>query len=183
MKSDKPYILVSESVPLELLERMCSLIEEPDWFFYDYRKPMFPTSSTGLYDSILLRHSSEYTTSTIRNMPLFDKFALALEPIIEFIKQYYVVDEYAAFLARLQAGGQIAKHVDRGEFLETVYRLHIPLKTNTQALYLVDYGVVCMKVGTMYEIDNQRNHGVTNGGTTDRIHLIVNVYGKPLVSS
>jgi hypothetical protein len=183
MRLAVPYEKISADLPSAMISNVISLITESDWYEYDYRKPMFSLSQTTSYDSIMIRHSSEYNTATIRNMPAHDKYAPALAPILDFIKQFYQFSEYVAFLARLGAGGTIALHEDGGEFLERVHRLHIPIKTNDKCFYLVDEERVQMATGTLYEIDNQRRHGVVNEGAEDRIHLIVNVYGKRLGAS
>jgi hypothetical protein len=178
MKLLVPYEKISSAIPLALIDGIRDLITEADWYAYDYRKPMFPSSSNSIYESIIIRHSSEYSTSTIRDMPLYSKYIHALTPILDFIKQFYRVDEYVAFLARLGSGGKIDTHRDSGEFLETVHRLHIAIETNTKCFYIVEGTHIHMPVGTIYEIDNQREHGVTNKGSTARIHLVVNVYGS-----
>jgi hypothetical protein len=178
MKLATPYERVSADLPTVMIGNFLSLITESDWYEYDYRKPMLSVSQNTSYDSIMIRHSSEYRTATIRNMPAYEKYAPALAPILDFIKQFYQFSEYVAFLARLNAGGSLALHQDSGEFLERVHRLHIPIKTNDNCFYLVDEERVQMAAGTLYEIDNQRRHGVVNEGAQDRIHLVVNVYGK-----
>jgi Aspartyl/Asparaginyl beta-hydroxylase len=177
MRLSNPYELISDQFPISLIADLRKTITEPDWFAYDYRKSMFPSSTNDIYDSILIRHSSEYSTKTIRNMPLYEKYATVINPILDFIRQFYRVDDYVAFLSRLGPEGVIATHRDSGEFLERVHRLHIPIQTNSDCFYLVENNTVHMKVGTLYEIDNQREHGVVNQGTSDRIQLVVNVYG------
>lgn len=178
MKLITAYEEISNAIPIVLIDDLRELITETDWYVYDYRKPMFPSSTNSIYDSIMIRHSSEYSTATIRDMPLHSKYIHALTPILVFIRQFYRVDDYVALLARLGAGGFITKHCDGGEFLETVHRLHIAVETNTNCFYIVEGEPIHMPVGSLYEIDNQREHGVTNKGSTARTHLIVNVYGS-----
>lgn len=164
MRLKSPYILVRENLTADVTDGILNLITEEDW----------------LYDSIMLRHSTEWKTETIRNMPLYDKYELSMRPILEIIGQHYKINDYASLIAKLKPNGVAAKHVDSGEFLEPIHRLHIPLQTNPECMYQIEGGDVNMKVGSMYEIGNQRRHGVINSGASDRIHLIVNVYGHPI---
>jgi hypothetical protein len=172
MKLDVPYKLIG-TIDTSVTDAFLFKLVEDDWFVYDYRKPM-----GGMKDcnSIPLRHSSEYTTSTIREMPLFEKFKQELELILDSLKQFYNFNEYAAFISRLSPGGVIDLHQDGGEFLEQIHRLHIPLKTNPDCLYIVEDVALNMQVGNAYEIDNMRVHGVENKGNDYRIHLVVNLY-------
>jgi hypothetical protein len=175
MRLDVPYRTVGP-ISNQLIDNLVAMIEPEDWFVLDYRKKMFPTSSQNIYDSILLRHSKTYKTIDIENLILFDKFFPALEPILNELANYYTIVDYVAFMTRLGSGGHIAVHKDSGEFLETIHRVHIPLLTNSEAIYIVDNDSVCMERGIIYEIDNQRSHGVNNLGQSDRVHLIINIY-------
>lgn len=174
MKLEVPYKVVG-SIDTSLTNPFVVKLTEDDWYVYDYRQPM-----GGMKDcnSIPLRHSSEYSSATIREMPLFEKFKPEIEGILVYLRQFYVFEEYVAFMARLQPGGIIDSHVDGGEFLEQIHRVHIPLQTNPGCVYIVEDTSLNMHVGTVYEIDNTRVHGVNNKGDENRIHLVVNLYPK-----
>lgn len=129
----KKITTIDESI----VDAINNAIIEKDWYEYDYRKPMFPIEDD-FYNSIVIRHSSEYSNDTIRNMPLYDKYFPLIEPVLEKLKEYYDYIDYVAFLARLQPGGILNYHADSGPFLETIHRLHLPIKTNKDALYYVE---------------------------------------------
>ena len=76
-------------------------------------------------------------------------------------------------LVKLIADGSISQHVDQGETLAKSHRMHLPIITNEQNLFSVGDTEVHMKAGELWEINNRREHGVVNGGSEDRIHLIV----------
>ena len=48
----------------------------------------------------------------------------------------------------------------------------LPLLTNEQALFRVGRKERHLPAGEIFEVNNKRVHSVTNGGSTDRIHLI-----------
>jgi hypothetical protein len=174
------YLKVGD-FPVAWADAFVASIDEPDWYALDYRKAMVAASSSTAYDSMVFRHSSEYATNTIRDFPLREKYNAVLEPFIEWCRERYEVDEWVALAAKLIPQGRVAPHQDSGEFLERIHRLHFPLLTNPAAFYTVEGERVHMPVGSCYEIDNQRVHGVENDGTTDRIHLVVNIYGRRLI--
>jgi hypothetical protein len=164
-------------IDTSILKKIEEAFVEEDWFVYDYRRPMFSeTEENGTYNSIMIRHSSEYKNESIRNMPLYDKYHPLIEPVLTELKKYYNYEDYVAFFARLQPGAGVGLHNDDGEFLDCIHRVHVPITTNEKSIYVVDNEEFHWKVGTMYEFDNMRIHGAHNHGGTGRVHLIVNLY-------
>ena len=76
-------------------------------------------------------------------------------------------------LVKLLANGSIPHHVDQGETLSKSNRMHLPIITNEQNLFSVGDTEMHMKAGELWEINNRREHGVVNGGSEDRTHLII----------
>ena len=76
-------------------------------------------------------------------------------------------------LVKLLANGSIPHHVDQGETLSKSHRMHLPIITNEQNLFSVGDTEMHMKAGELWEINNRREHGVVNGGSEDRTHLII----------
>jgi len=84
-----------------------------------------------------------------------------------------------AMFARLDPGGHISMHSDGGAFFATCHRVHVPLRTQPQVMFVVGGERVQMAVGEAWEIDNTRLHGVTNAGSEPRVHLIVDLCPDP----
>lgn len=78
----------------------------------------------------------------------------------------------------LPAKQEIPVHRDTGYYLINVHRLHIPIITNDSVKFFLNGDVVTMKTGSCYEINNVKNHAVSNKGNTDRIHLIMDIIPK-----
>ena len=82
---------------------------------------------------------------------------------------------------KLPAGAVITGHVDGGYYLGIIHRLHIPIITNDKVDFILGTKYdgseisINMKPGILYEINNQKNHGVANRGNADRVHLIVDI--------
>ena len=87
-----------------------------------------------------------------------------------------------AMLARLAAGHYIDPHVDRPDggtgSHPYVHKIHVPLETEPAAVLHVDGTDFHLQAGYAYEVNNLMTHGAFNGGETDRIHLIFEVFDE-----
>lgn len=78
--------------------------------------------------------------------------------------------------ARLAAGKEIAVHTDgAGSNLHT-HKIHVPLVTNPEAVFLTNGETLHLEEGRAYEVNNIAAHGCHNRGTEDRIHFIFEVF-------
>lgn len=83
-----------------------------------------------------------------------------------------------AMLARLEAGKIIDSHVDgAGSNLRT-HKIHVPLVTNPAAKFTCGAQAFHLDYGRAWEVNNIAPHGGVNAGTTDRIHLIFEVFDR-----
>lgn len=82
-----------------------------------------------------------------------------------------------ANIVLLEANSSIGNHMDRGEFLQSTGRIHIPILTNIECYFIVDGKKQNFKESELWEINNtDKYHSVHNDGPTDRIHLIIDVH-------
>jgi hypothetical protein len=79
-------------------------------------------------------------------------------------------------LARLEAGHGIDRHVDGGGSNPFTHKIHVPLETNPAAVLHVDGADFHLAAGRAWEVNNLVPHGGFNGGRTDRIHLVFEVF-------
>lgn len=77
-----------------------------------------------------------------------------------------------AIVAKLKAGKTITPHTDHHPSFHQSHRLHVPLTTNNKVRFMIDGRPHRLEVGKAYEINNQKRHGVINGGDDDRITFI-----------
>ena len=74
----------------------------------------------------------------------------------------------------LKAGAVIKAHRDHElAFEKGEARLHFPIQTNANVAFYVEDTRVDMQAGTCWYINANLMHRVSNNGTTDRIHLVV----------
>lgn len=81
-----------------------------------------------------------------------------------------------AMLARLAAGRGIDRHSDGPGSHPYVHKIHVPLETEPAAVLHVDGTDYHLEAGYAWEVNNLCVHGAFNGGGTDRIHLIFEVF-------
>jgi aspartyl/asparaginyl beta-hydroxylase (cupin superfamily) len=70
----------------------------------------------------------------------------------------------------------VSEHTDKGDYLSTVRRFHIPIITNDLVSYTVNGERVHMKQGECWEINNLKSHSVLNESDTDRVHLLIDIF-------
>lgn len=91
-------------------------------------------------------------------------------------------------LLNLAAGAVIKPHCDHElSFEQGEARLHIPLITNPDVAFYVQDQRITMLPGECWYINANLRHHVTNGGETDRVHLVidceVNTWLQELINS
>ena len=98
-------------------------------------------------------------------------------PILDEIAQRIGPDSVIlrAQFARMRPGAEIKPHIDSSALLIAAHRLHIPLTSNHGVAFKIHGETVRMQIGQLYELNNRVRHAVTNAGTTERIHLIIDI--------
>ena len=59
---------------------------------------------------------------------------------------------------------------------EWLYRVHVPLTTNSRAVFMVDSVPYWLRVGYAYRVNISKTHAVVNNGPTPRIHFMFDCY-------
>lgn len=77
-------------------------------------------------------------------------------------------------LLRLAAGAYIKPHRDfKSGYEDDFFRLHIPIQTNPLVNFTLDGHRLVMQPGECWYTNVNYVHSVSNGGSTDRIHLVI----------
>lgn len=83
-------------------------------------------------------------------------------------------EKAAVRLLNLAAGAQIKPHSDHCLGYEDGYfRLHIPIITNPDVIFILDDQRLIMNEGECWYINANFTHSVANNGNEDRIHLVI----------
>ncbi len=75
-------------------------------------------------------------------------------------------------LAKIPGKGFIPPHKDGDIRGFAPHKIHVPLQTNPDCYFFIEGEKFHLKQSVAYEVNNGKQHGVVNSGTTDRIHLI-----------
>ena len=87
-----------------------------------------------------------------------------------------------ARLSLLKANGRSSRHRD-AEDHEYCVRLHVPIITSEESVFACDEGEAHLPAdGSAYLLAVNRWHQVFNRGSTDRLHLMMNVVDRPGIS-
>jgi hypothetical protein len=80
-------------------------------------------------------------------------------------------------LMGLGAGADVPSHIDSHYYWRTHWRIHIPVITNYAVRFTCGGETVHMAAGECWVFDSFRGHAVYNGGTEQRIHLVLDTVG------
>ena len=124
---------------------------------------------------VLLFCESEWPEMQVEKKSAWSYLAKQAVPVMrEILDSYYdrggVI--LRAMASKLLPHGTIEGHTDGHPSFSCSHRIHVPLLTNPDVIFLVGGKQITMDVGKGYEINNQLVHRVHNGGDDDRIHFI-----------
>lgn len=111
--------------------------------------------------------------------PLWNEWRALIEPVVEAATRAYGYSRGVyprVMLAKMRPGGVIQPHRDANPAAKWPHKIHVPLVTNDKAIFFVAGTPHHLGEGEAVEVDNMGVHSVTNGGNTDRIHLIFEYY-------
>ena len=97
------------------------------------------------------------------------------DAIVTSLEQHFNGKVGRTLYIDLPAGCEVTKHVDNGYYLMNTHRCHIPILTNDDVDFYLGDETINMKAGTCYEINNAGLHGVNNRGSSNRIHLLIDI--------
>lgn len=106
------------------------------------------------------------------NQKLYPELDSLISPIVRDLVNRYGGDAMQASITSLPFGENIRQHKDEVGGLR---RFHIPIKTNNQVIFYCGESQINMLVGECWEFDYKKWHKVINNGTTDRIHLLIDL--------
>ncbi|NCD70234.1 aspartyl/asparaginyl beta-hydroxylase domain-containing protein [Mucilaginibacter agri] len=127
---------------------------------------VLPLRTPGGTDSIIPELMNADTFEDHPNMELF--------PSVKKLLGQFKCDIMSVRLLNLCAGSVIKEHRDiELAFENGEARLHVPIITNPDVAFYVNSERVIMNEGECWYINANLPHRVTNNGTTDRIHLVI----------
>ncbi len=147
-------------------------IREDEWVFH-FNKPYYE----GEWSGVSLR-SIGGETGTLYPDPTRSDYAdtevLERTPYFREVLSEFQCPLLAVRLLRLSAGSRIREHRDYKLSIEDgEFRVHIPVQTNPDLVFMLGGERVVMREGTMWYLNVNHPHSVYNGGAAARVHLVV----------
>lgn len=155
------------------LKKRVLAVPDAEWAAHGLRQKRFRAHVDT--QTVPLIFDSDYRHANATRQAAYEKFDDLLRPVFELLDGTYADggNVIRCLFARLRPGGLIPPHVDTGFSLTHSHRVHVPIVTTDRVVFAVERQAVRMKEGELWEINNTRPHGVRNGGTEPRVHLIV----------
>lgn len=80
---------------------------------------------------------------------------------------------WGAELNLIYAGSVVPKHFDRHFYSDYAVRCHLVVDTNPKVIFLFEHSQHTFETGDLFLFNNKLEHGIVNGGKTDRLHLVM----------
>ena len=100
------------------------------------------------------------------------------EPIEEIarrlVDRFYPGCGFALGAWTMEPGQAHPAHIDQ-QPPYWLARIHVPLETNKDVVFVMDDGEHRLEVGKAYRMNTLRRHAVENRGATMRVHLVIDV--------
>lgn len=95
-------------------------------------------------------------------------------PYFKEVANFFNCPKTTMRLLKLDAGAEVKPHRDYAlGYEDGVFRLHIPVVTNSEVEFILAGERITMEEGTCWYIDANEEHSVKNCGKEDRIHLVI----------
>lgn len=103
-----------------------------------------------------------------------DTIALKQCPYFREVINRFKCDKEAIRLMNLAPGGEMKVHTDYNcGYEDGLFRVHVPIITNEQVRFSLNDEVLIMYAGEVWYTNVNLPHGVINGGSTNRVHMVL----------
>ena len=142
-----------------------------EWLECDWRQKRFNVHRHTETIPLIFNEESDIPIHTQREN--YNYFLEEIEQLEHLFKNFYGPGFIVRLIiVKMLSNATIPTHTDRGEILAICRRHHIPIITNENVIFTVGGESKYMKLGEIWEINNQLPHAVVNHGDKDRVHLI-----------
>jgi len=148
-------------------------LDEDVWHENETRQEIFDVHKKT--SSLMLVFCDGWPELKIKKEDAWDRLAKVAVPLMEdVINKFYEPGGtiIRAMAAKLYAGERITPHVDKHPSFAIAHRIHIPITTNEHVRFTIAGRPYRLKLGRVYEVNNQSTHSVMNRGKEDRITFI-----------
>ena len=148
-----------------------------EWFLDKERQMAYEvhkeTNSIFIYD-----HATNWFIGNKYNLKINNAQSAMIElvsPIVKSLESIHDGKVGKCLFIKLPPNKSVGEHTDKMDYLGAARRHHIPITTNEDVLFFVNKESKNMKIGECWEINNSLLHSVENNGSTERIHLMLDI--------
>ena len=134
------------------------------------------TAYSGNWTSIALLApgGDETQINALNDLPVSETAAMDGCDYFREVLDSFPFRKTSARLLCLEVGAEIKPHRDYClGYEDGVFRLHIPIVTNPDVVFMLAGERIVMDEGTCWYINANEEHSVTNGGAENRVHLVI----------
>lgn len=159
-------------IPCDILKELEISCSNVNWMQEEFgRKEISLVEGRLCIIPCLIARPEQLTNSTDRLL-LWEK----VTPIVKFIDNLYPNYKMVrGEIVNLTPGKSLSPHIDIHWFHRESRRIHIPVVTNRDSFLTFENRKYHLEVGKVYEINNRIIHSGFNNGSTDRIHVILDM--------
>lgn len=144
----------------------------------DWTKHFNTAYYSGDWSGIPLRSPKEashmVSAGNAASQQFIDEPVLASLPYTKAVIESIEAPKSSIRYLRLAPGSVIKPHKDYDlVFWDGFVRLHIPVVTNDEVIFIVNNERLVMQPGECWFADFSQTHSVENNGDTDRVHLVI----------
>ena len=143
-----------------------------DWRSDSFRQKQFAVHSDTETIYLIFDRDFRHVDPTIHKA--FEDVSECVVPVFNTLKAVFGSGGVIrCLLTRLKAGGHISAHRDHGFSLQHSHRVHVPIMTAPEVMFVVGGEPRHLSAGEVWEINNCRTHEVFNRSAIARVHMIV----------
>lgn len=165
------------TLDVSILERKVNTLTQEQWIEWDLRQNRYQVhSSTESYPFIFSEYGEPPKTYNMDTV-----LWTHVSPVLSKLERYYNRQAAAAVLVKLKPQAEILPHTDGGWFVNT-HRVHIPIITDPEILFILNKKKYHLERGGIYEINNLVQHSVINPTNVERVHLMIDLLPDTLLN-
>jgi len=173
-------VLIRDGYDLEKLRREVDSLNDVEylkhpgmsnWSGVPLRNP------TGAVTGVAINTLTPWTGEPCKDTEYMQKTPYIKEILDALPAQVHVVR-----LLKINTGFSLPPHRDGTRYAYdggTICRLHLPIYTSPEVTFVIDNIEHHLEPGRLYYTDVSRIHTVHNRGTSDRVHLVIDVASTP----
>ena len=149
-------------------------ITEEDWEKFTWRQDANPMHGASKTIGIIYDQDFRHFNTTRHEFYNRINFGELVKPLTDISEGIYGPGYIVrAVLVKLPAGKDIKSHIDVGGSYNLSHRIHVPLVCEPDNVeYIVNGESRTFDIGTMFELNNMREHSVHNRSSIDRVNLL-----------